>query len=152
MSVKIRPAFPEDADALSLIALSAKSHWQYPSRWLEIWKPHLTFSPDYFKQHESWVVEVDEHLTGFYTLQEKESKAWIENMWVLPEYMGLGLGKQLFLHAVSRSRLKGHLVLRLEADPNAVGFYEKMGMHQVGEASYMIEDHQRILPLMEIQL
>jgi GNAT superfamily N-acetyltransferase len=150
--IHIRPALPADADALTRIAISAKRHWNYPERWMEIWTPQLTFTSEYFQANESWVAELENSPVAFYTIQEKDGSTWLENMWVLPEYIGKGIGKELFLHAVSRSRLMGHLVLKLEADPNALGFYEKMGMRKIGETSYPFEDQKRILPLMEMTL
>ena len=148
----IRRALPADADVLSTIAFAAKSHWGYPQQWLDYWKLQLTFTPQYFEEHESQVFEADDSLVGFYTLQGKENKAWIENMWVLPAYIGKGIGRQLFQHTVSASRSKGHLILQLEADPNAVGFYEKMGMKQIGSTHYEFLGIHRTLPLMEMTL
>jgi len=150
--MKIRRALPEEADRLSDIALSAKRHWGYPERWIEIWRPQLTFSPEYFEENESWAAEVDNQPIAFYTLQDKDKNAWIEDLWVLPEYMGQGVGKRLFLHALSRSRELGYRILQLEADPNAVGFYEKMGMHKIGERHSEVEGQPRILPIMELDL
>lgn len=151
MNTHIRPASPGEANALSQIALSAKRHWGYPARWMEIWTPELTFSPNYFEENETWVAEED-HPIAFYTLQERDGNAWIENLWVLPDYMGQGLGRQLFLHAMSRSLELGYKILQLEADPNAVAFYEKMGMHKIGERRSEIEGQPRSLPIMEIDL
>jgi len=152
MNIMIRHTFPDEADNLSGIAFSAKAHWGYPEHWMKIWKPQLTFSRDYFIENESWTVEINAMPVAFYTFQEKNDNAWLENLWVLPEYIGKGVGKKLFIHALSRSRQKGHLILCLEADPNAVGFYEKMGMYKVGESYYPIEGEVRILPVMEIEL
>jgi GNAT superfamily N-acetyltransferase len=152
MENRIRRALPDEVVVLSKIAFSAKAHWGYPEQWMEIWKPQLTFSPAYFEQNEHWVVDGGGDPIAFYTLLEKGKSAWIENMWVLPEYIGGGIGKRLFLHALTRSRLMGHLVLQLEADPNAVGFYEKMGMVQIGENNHPMEGQPRILPVMEIRL
>ena len=149
---EIRYAVPDDAEALSQIALSAKAHWGYPERWMEIWRPQLTFSPDYFYENESWVAEVDDQPIAFYTLRDKAGNAWIEDLWVLPEYMGQGIGKQLFLHAVELARHRGYKTLQLEADPNAVGFYEKMGMSKIGERHSEVEGQPRILPIMELDL
>lgn len=148
----IRKVRPEEADVMTRIALSAKAYWGYPDRWMEIWEPQLTFSPEYFEENESWALEADNAPAGFYTLREKDGNSWIENLWVLPEFMGKGIGRRLFLHAAARSRQMGHLVLQLEADPNALGFYEKMGMRKVGERLYEVEGHLRFLPLMEIDL
>ena len=152
MNIHICRVLPEEADELTQIALSAKAHWGYPDPWMEMWKPQLTFSPEYFEENESWLAVYNGRPIAFYTLQEKVGNAWIENLWVLPEHMGKGLGKRLFLHAISRSLELGYKILHLEADPNAVGFYEKMGMHKIGERHSEIEGQPRILPIMQINL
>jgi len=152
MDNKVRRAFPEEAATLTQIAFFAKAHWGYPESWLEIWKPQLTFSPEYFKQYESWVAEENGLPIAFYTLQEKDGNAWMENLWVSPEGIGKGVGKSLFLHAVRLSGQRGYQILQLEADPNAVGFYEKMGMHRIGARHSKVESQPRVLPIMEIRL
>lgn len=150
--IVVRNVRPEEAEEMTRIALSAKAYWGYPERWLAIWSPQLTYSPEYFETNENWAAEVDGVPVAFCTLQEKEGNGWIENLWVLPEFIGRGIGKRLFLHAAARSRLKGHLFLQLEADPNALGFYEKMGMYKVGEKQAEIEGKPRSLPIMEMKL
>jgi len=115
-------------------------------------KPQFTFTSDYFEENESWVMEINNVPIAFYTLQDKDGNAWVENLWVMPEYMGQGIGKQLFVHAVELSRHRGYKTLQLEADPNAIGFYEKMGMHKVGERHTEIEGQPRYLPIMEMRL
>ena len=143
---------PDEAAALTQIALSAKRYWNYPERWMEIWTPQLTFDAKYFEENESWVAVDDGESIAFYSLQEKNATAWLENLWVLPEHIGQGVGKQLFLHAISRSLELRYKTLQLEADPNAVGFYEKMGMHKIGERYSEVEGEPRILPIMEMKL
>jgi len=150
--ISIRRTLSTDANVLTHIAISAKEHWGYPEHWMEIWRPQLTFSTEYFEENESWVAERYGTPIAFYTLFDKNGNAWIENLWVLPEYMGKGIGKQLFLHAVEQAHQCGYKVLQLEADPNALGFYEKMGMHKIGERQSEIEGQPRYLPVMEMIL
>ena len=150
--ILVRRVNPDEAGLLTQIALSAKRHWGYPEQWMEIWTPQLTFSPEYFQENESWVAEIDGRSTAFYTLQGKDGIAWIENLWVLPEYIGQGVGRNLFLHAMARSLELGYKILQLEADPNAAGFYEKMGMRKIGETQYEMDGQPRVLPMMEIDL
>jgi ribosomal protein S18 acetylase RimI-like enzyme len=119
---------------------------------MKIWTPLLTFNPEYFEEHESWAAVENTKLIGFYTLQEKNRNAWLDNLWVLPEYIGRGIGKQLFLHASERARQRGYEILQLEADPNAAGFYEKMGMHKISERRADIDSQPRSLPTMEMSL
>lgn len=150
--ISLRHVNPSDAEVLTQIALRAKRHWGYPERWIELWKPQLTFDAGYFEENESWTAEVDGKPVAFYTLQDKDGIAWLENLWVVPEYIGKGVGRMLFLHALSLARMRGHKILQLEADPNAAGFYEKMGMLKIGERRYEMEGQPRILPLMELKL
>src|SRR5512139_3763866 len=128
--ISIRRVDPFEADALTKIALSAKRHWGYPENWMDLWRPQLTFDAEYFQTNESWAAEVDGLPVAFYTLLDKEGIAWRENLWVMPASMSMGIGRTLFHHAVELARDRGYKKLQLEADPNAAGFYEKMGMHK----------------------
>lgn len=148
----IRQVDPKEADMLTQIALSAKRHWGYPERWMEIWAPLLTFTPVYFEENESWVAVDGEKPIAFYTLQNKNGISWLENLWVLPEYIGRGVGKEMFLHAVTRARRRGFKILQLEADPNAMGFYEKMGKKKIGARYSEVDGAPRILPIKEMNL
>lgn len=152
MNLQIRRVIPEQASELTRIAQAAKAHWGYPQRWLELWRPQLTFSAQYFEENEGWAACVDETPIGFCTLQEKIGTASIENLWISPEHMGKGVGKALFLHAVELARQRGNTTLQLEADPNAIPFYEKMGMRPIGEYRYELDDQPRSLPIMEMKL
>ncbi|HKY54231.1 MAG TPA: GNAT family N-acetyltransferase, partial [Anaerolineales bacterium] len=89
--ISIRRVDPTEADTLTQIALAAKAHWGYPTRWMEIWTPQLTFGPEYFEGNESWVAILENRPIAFYTLLDKDGIAWIENLWVLPEYIGQGV-------------------------------------------------------------
>lgn len=150
--VSIRRASPDQADQLTEIAFAAKAYWGYLERWMELWRPQLTFTPQDIEENESWAALSEDVPIGFYTLQEKNGNAWIENLWVLPDFIGKGVGKQLFAHAVEVSRQREYKILQLEAEPNAVGFYEKMGMKKIGERPSAVENVPRTLPIMELEL
>jgi GNAT superfamily N-acetyltransferase len=148
----IRTVNPQEADKLTQIALAAKRYWGYPEHWIKLWTSQLTFDSGYFEENESWAAEVDGRPVAFYTLLDKNRIAWLENLWVMPELIGSGIGRQLFLHASQLAHSRGYKILQLEADPNAAGFYEKMGMHKIAERRYELDGQPRILPLMEMKL
>ena len=150
--ISIRCVDAEEADTLTQIALNAKRYWGYPERWIEIWTPQLTFDAEYFKANESWAAEMEGQPVGFYTLLDKNGIAWLENLFIAPEYIGKGIGRMLFEHASHLALQRGCKILRLEADPNASGFYEKMGMHKTGEQRSELDGLPRSLPLMEMEL
>ena len=150
--ISIRRVYPSEADSLTQIALVAKRHCGYPDHWIELWRPQLTFDAEYFEANESWAAEVDGRPVAFYTLLDKDGTVWLENLWVLPEYMGRGIGRRLFHHSLELARQRGFKRFQLEADPSAAGFYEKMGMHKIAERKYEIDGQPRVLPLMEMKL
>jgi predicted GNAT family N-acyltransferase len=57
----------------------------------------------------------------------------LEDLWVLPAVFGKGAGRLLFTKAVSVAGELGQSEFELDPDPNAQGFYERMGCSKVGE-------------------
>ena len=150
--MQIHAALPSQTETLTRIALAAKRHWGYPERWIEIWTPLLTFTPADLAQADFFVANVDDEVAGFYSLTVAGPRAELENLWVLPAFMGQGVGRGLFEHALLRARELGCSILEIEADPNAVGFYEKMGARIVGQHIGEVDGQPRLLPIMEILL
>ena len=148
----ISRALPEHAKSLTAIAISAKSHWNYPEAWIQFWIPSLTISEEYTSQNETWIAILNEMPVGFYSLKNEGEDLYLDNLWILPEHMGKGIGKSLFEHALERSRTLGASILKIDADPNAQTFYERMGAKKISEAHSRIYNEERILPVMEIHL
>jgi GNAT superfamily N-acetyltransferase len=73
----------------------------------------------------------------------------LEDLWVLPDYIGKGVGKTLFKHAIQQAKLSGAERLELDADPNAAPFYTRMGCQVVGES---ISEWGRAIPHMTYNL
>ena len=72
-------------------------------------------------------------------------------MWVTPACIGTGIGKELFLDAMERAAALDVSAVELSADPNAAGFYRRMGAMQIGETDSNIEGQERKLPRMKIE-
>lgn len=148
----ILPAQPEHADILTQITIAAKRHWNYPENWIQIWLQLMTITPEYISGHETWITTLNDKPVAYYSLKEAENALWLDNLWVFPEHMGKGIGKELFIHALERSRKRGASVLKIEADPNAESFYSHVGADKVGEVSTEVDGTLRILPIMEYKL
>ncbi len=151
MNIQIRRAAPRDAEILTEIALSSKRHWSYPEGWMQIWTPALTFKPQDIEEADIFVAVAQEEILGFYRLFFRESRSILEDLWIKPLFIGQEVGRALFEHALTRCRWVGADILAVESDPHAQGFYEKMGMHKVGERPSEV-DGQRNLPILEMDL
>jgi GNAT superfamily N-acetyltransferase len=148
----IRPATADEASTLTQIALESKKYWGYPEHWLKLWEPELTISREFIETNHVFVFESAGEIRGFYALCVQNSGAELEHMWVRPADIGAGIGKELFLNAMERAAQLNLNQVELSADPNAAGFYKRMGAQQVGEARSEIDGQPRILPRMKIDI
>jgi GNAT superfamily N-acetyltransferase len=148
----IHRASPEHSDTLSQIALDAKRYWGYPEHWITHWQSDLTISSNFINANHVYVAECDGEIRGFYALCVEGEKAELEHMWVRPDYIGTGIGKELFLDAMDRAATLNIKKVELSADPNAAGFYERMGATEVGQTDSHIDGQVRKVPRMKIDL
>lgn len=135
---------------LTQIAHDAKRHWGYPEHWIKHWQDDLTISPDFVAANQVCVAESDGEVLGFYALIIRDDKAELDHLWVAPAHIGAGVGKELFLHAMQRAAGKNVSEVEILSDPNAEGFYRKMGAHRSGETVSEIEGQPRSLPRLTI--
>jgi GNAT superfamily N-acetyltransferase len=148
----ISRATPDQAETLTQIAFAAKRHWGYPDTWVQLWSPSLTITPDFIEQHETFVAWVDAEPAGFCAISREGENASVEHLWIKPDYIGKGVGSSLFHHMLSRCKELGVQILKIESDPNAQGFYERMGAKKVGEVVGEVDGKPRKLPLLEVKI
>ena len=150
MSVEISRATVEYSNQLTEIAIFAKRHWNYPEAWIQHWLPQLTITEEYILANEVWMMLDGGKSIAFYALSQIEEGYELGHLWVLPEYIGKGIGKQLLQHAFERCKLLHISTLKIYADPNAQTFYEKMGAKKIDEYHSDLFGADRVLPVMEI--
>lgn len=145
--MKFRPARPEDCVGLTDLALRSKAHWGYDAAFMEACVPVLTIHRDMLANGETWLCERDELLLGFYTFIPGYGAGRVECMFVEPAAIGSGVGRIMWQHMTGRAIAHRVPVLEVESDPNAVPFYEAMGMKVVGERPSTAVD--RMLPFLK---
>ena len=146
--VVLRDAVPGDAPELTAIAHAAKRHWGYPEEWIRLWGSSLTIMP---AQVAAWYVPVARAGTrpvGFAALSTRGGLGELEHLWVLPEFMGRGIGGRLLARVRNRCAESACPVLRVVSDPHAAEFYEAQGGKRVAEEpSFPLP---RVLPVLEL--
>jgi GNAT superfamily N-acetyltransferase len=145
---QISSAKPGDAAVLTDLAFAAKRLWGYPEHWIESWRDILTVTPAFIVSHETHVAKMGGRIVGFYALDKKESRLNLMHMWVLPECTRRGLGRLLFHHAIERTKALGFRELDIESDPNAEGFYLRLGARRVGVSVKELFGQRRELPVL----
>jgi N-acetylglutamate synthase-like GNAT family acetyltransferase len=140
----LRVASPDDEPRLRALAEASKGYWGYDTERVRSWAEALDFSRDI------WVAEVDGEIVAWLALLPPSGGVCeLDDLWVAPNAIRSGIGTTLFRHAAEQARAAGARALRWEADPNAVGFYERMGGKKVGT---VISEWGRTLPVMQVEL
>ncbi len=125
----IRRAVQRDRATLADVSFRSKAFWGYDAAFMQRVVEVLTPSEAYVEHDPVYVAEDDAGtIVGFYGfVYEDDGALWLNDMFVVPEAIGSGVGRTLWEHAVATAAATGEAVFFFESDPNAAGFYTKMG-------------------------
>ena len=136
---------------LSELALRSKAHWGYDDEFMAACRAELAVTRESIAAGAVTVAVVGEVVAGFSTLADAPQVRELEALFVNPPFIGRGVGAALFDAFRVAAVKAGFTRLRIEADPNAVAFYEHRGAVVVGEQpSGSIPG--RTLPVLELDL
>lgn len=133
--ITVRRAGPEEAGALTELIRESKRHWGYDESLISLWNNELTLTPEFVRNNPVYVAQTLGGAVGVYGLVTESARASLEHMWVHPDAMGRGVGRLLFEHAVQNARNLGIGEIEIVSDPNAEGFYLRMGARRDGAVS-----------------
>lgn len=161
MNINIRKAIPSDSEALTEISFKSKRFWNYPDEYFEIWRHELTISKEYIIQNDVFIAEENGIAVGYYSIVENENDfwsgkvfvmkgIWLEHIFILPEYIGKGIGTLLIQHAKVVCKDMDCSKLYIFSDPNSRGFYEKIGARFIKESPSSIEG--RTVPVFQLDV
>lgn len=148
----IRKARLNEAGLLTAIAMRSKAHWGYSDEWRQQWKEALTVTPEIIASSICFVAELDKNIKGFWCRSVEQTAAPSPGfLFVDPSAIGTGCGKQLWQAIKPALISRGIHSFTIEADPNAVSFYMKLGAKKIKEIdSKAIPD--RKIPILRFNL
>jgi GNAT superfamily N-acetyltransferase len=120
--VLLRPALPEDADAVAAVHLASRAAAPMPPgvhtdtevrEWLG----------GRLAQDEVWVAETDAGVAAY----ARATDTWLDDLYVAPDHAGQGLGSAL-LDLVKAQRPRGFCLWVFEMNEPARGFYAHHGL------------------------
>lgn len=150
--VLIRRAMPGEADLLSELAMRSKAHWGYSEKFMDACRRELRYEAPHITANPVFVIEADSRVAGFYSTRPlSPSSVELDGLFVEPEFIGTGLGRQLVAHARQIAIAAGATTMVIQGDPNASSFYLAMGAAPAGQCESRSVPG-RLLPVFQIDL
>ena len=148
MTPVITPYNGESLEVINDFILQSKASWGYSQALLNLWRSGLEVSAQDVLSRHFFFGRSDERLVLIYSLSELSSPSCeLEDCWIHPDFIGKGLGASIFCDIEKRMLQLGWTSMKIVSDPNAAGFYKRMGAVQAGEAQGKPEG--RVLPIFE---
>lgn len=142
-------ALLEDYQELTALMRTSKNHWGYGDEQIKIWEEELTVSPEYISTNEVYKLVDNGRILGFFSyLKEPGDTVKLENMFLLPDRIGKGIGRLMMNQFLKTVGQQGYQRIILDADPNAEKFYERMGFKVIDKVTTSIPG--RFMPVMEM--
>ncbi|SFM27421.1 GNAT family N-acetyltransferase [Pelosinus propionicus] len=137
--LEIRKAVADDSKVLTQISFMSKRYWNYPEQYFEIWKDELTITPSYIQNNIVYLAERDGQVLGYFSLVQVDEGFWLEHIFIMPKCIGKGIGSKLIATLKSKCKELKIDKVNILSDPNAKGFYDKLGACYLGESPSNIE-------------
>lgn len=135
----IRKPKPEEAEELTKLSFRSKAYWDYPDEWLKAWTTELTVTTEMIENWIAYLIEVDKRIVGFWAREPIESEKTSRGLlFIAPEVIGKGYGKLLSEAVLQEAKKRGLRFFTIEADPNAIPFYIKIGGKKIGEQPSLV--------------
>lgn len=147
-TLSFRPARPEEASELTIIATAAKRTWGYSDELMSLWIPGFTFTPDNIANRTVSVAEISGKAVAVSSLCIGDDECQLDEFWVRPSSIGAGIGRQLLEYTLDLASLAGFDLVTVVSDPNAEGFYTRFGGTRIGLRESLPKG--RYLPVLEI--
>ena len=131
--IVVRKALVGEAAILRSICLQSKRSWGYSDEFMTRFSEQTIMDANSISTDYVVVACQGETIIGWLRMLTNRAPMILDDLWVLPTVFGKGVGRLLFNEAICVAKELGQSEFELDSDPNAQGFYERMGCIKVGE-------------------
>ena len=100
----VRRAQSGEAEALNELITRSKSYWGYDHSFVEAYRSFLSLSPEAIEHHPVYCVKIA-GISHFNRVSDAEIE--LSHLFIEPAFIGQGIGKLLWQHAVDLARSMG---------------------------------------------
>ena len=125
--LQLRPARPDEADALTELCLRSKAVWGYDDTFMRACRAELTVTAKDCATPLIQVATDGDAISGMVQVTVDGEAADLAKLFIEPGTLRSGVGRQLFAWAAATARSQGARWMTIDSDPGAAGFYRRMG-------------------------
>ncbi len=151
MGITIRSPELAEAGSLTELCRRSKAHWGYDERFMAQCDEALQVRAEWIASDRVIMAELGCVPAGVAAIARDGPDFEVAVFFIEPAQMGKGVGGALFRAMLARAKEQGIGLLKVLSDPNAEGFYRKMGARLIGTAPSDAIPGRR-LPLLEIDI
>ena len=126
----LRRASPADTAALRTLMATSNGYNRPAARAMIVAFAQTWSVPD--GPHEVWLAEEAGVIAGFYALIPHGPDRELDLFFTANNAQGTGLGRRLFEAMAARAKAQGVACVVISSNPEAAGFYRRMGAVDVG--------------------
>lgn len=126
----LRRASPADTAALRMLMATSNGYERPAARAMIVAFAETWSVPE--GAHEVWLAEDAGAVVGFYALIPQGADQELDLFFTANDAQGTGLGRRLFEAMAARARALGAACVVISSNPEAAGFYRRMGAVDAG--------------------
>lgn len=141
----------EDSKLLSSTAFNSKKNWGYSIDLMNLWKEDLEITEEYIRKNKTVKAFDEKIFLGFFAIKKIDNQnAELDHLWLKPENIKKNYGREIFSYILEYLSSNGIEKMTLIAEPNAIGFYQKMNGIPVGKFQSKVSG--RVLDIYEFEI
>lgn len=137
---------------LSALCLRSKAHWGYDASFVAACAPYLRVEPHCVAAGHAFVaLDHNNRIVGVCQIDPGGKSGNLDLLFIEPGVIGTGVGRVLFQKSAQRLKEAGESTMTILSDPDARGFYEKLGATFIEDRPSDVFEG-RTLPWLEMPL
>lgn len=130
--VSLRSPVESECAALSALCLRSKAVWGYDDAFLERCRDELSICSADLLTGMLRVAEVEGEIAGVVQMTLDGGEAHLDKLFIDPAFLKHGIGRVLMEWVMTKASETGTSRIIIESDPDAAGFYRRMGAVEIG--------------------
>ncbi len=149
-NISIKESESNEVVEINKLLYLSKGYWGYDNIFMDKFMKEFSITKNYLKNNSVFSCYYNFFLVGFFAFSN--NKLELDYFFISPQYIGKGIGKQLWIHCCNIAKTKFNKnYFILWSDPNAESFYIRMGCKKIGTKNSNILPN-RESPILEYQL